>query len=170
MLILGWAFASTIFGVRIQAEQSRVGKVLSSWDILPPILGVFSTMSTGYPASAMSNAVWIPAMPPPITRARLVTRLSPGFSGVFKFTLATAARIRITAFSVASSISLWIQEQCSRMFAISTIYGFNPARSAAPRKVVSCIRGEQEQTTMPLRFFSWIAARIFSCPASEHIY
>ena len=33
------AAASTIFGVRIQAAQSRVGKVLSSWDILPPIVG-----------------------------------------------------------------------------------------------------------------------------------
>ena len=46
MLIFSCAEASTIFGVRIHAEQSSVGNVLSSWDILPPMLGVFSTMST----------------------------------------------------------------------------------------------------------------------------
>ena len=40
-----WA-ASTILGVRIQAEQSRVGKVLSSWAMRPPMVGDFSTMST----------------------------------------------------------------------------------------------------------------------------
>src|SRR4030067_3571848 len=34
---------SIIFGDRMQIEQSIVGKVLSSWDILPPMLGVFST-------------------------------------------------------------------------------------------------------------------------------
>ena len=166
----GWAFTSPIFGVRIQDEQSSVGNVLSSCDILPPILGVFSTISTGYPASAISSAVWIPAIPPPITSALFVTRLSPGFSGAFKFTFATAARIRMTAFSVASSISLWIQEQCSRMFAISTIYGLSPALSAAFLNVVSCIRGEHEQTTSPVRCFSLIALWISSCPASEHIY
>ena len=68
-------------------------------------------------------------------------------------TFATAALARITAFSVASCISLWIQEQCSRIFAISTMYGFRPAFSAALRKVASCIRGEQEQTTTPVRCF-----------------
>ena len=44
-------------GVRIQAAQSSVGKVLSSCAILPPIVGFASTMSTGNPASAMSIAV-----------------------------------------------------------------------------------------------------------------
>ena len=46
MVMFSWDAASTILGVRIQAEQSRVGNVLSSWDILPPMEGVFSTMST----------------------------------------------------------------------------------------------------------------------------
>ena len=170
MLIFSWADASTIFGVRIQAEQSRVGKVLSSCDILPPILGVFSTISTSYPASAMSSAVWIPAIPPPMTKARFVTRLSPGFRDAFRFTFAIAALARITAFLVASSISLWIQEQCSRMLATSTMYGFRPALSAALRKVVSCIRGEQEHTTSPVSFSFLMASAILDCPASEHIY
>jgi len=30
---------SDIFGVRMQAEQSRVGKVLSNWAMCPPIEG-----------------------------------------------------------------------------------------------------------------------------------
>ena len=66
------------------------------------------------------------------------------------------------AFLVASSISLWIQEQCSRILAISTIYGFKPAFFAAFLKVVSCIRGEQQHTTIPVRCFSLIAAAIFA--------
>lgn len=65
---------------------------------------------------------------------------------------------RITAFFVASSISLWIQEQCSRIFAISTMYGFRPALSAAFLNVASCIRGEHEQTTTPVSFFSLMAS------------
>src|SRR5512136_1473315 len=36
---LGCRDTSTIFGVRMQAEQSRVGKVLSSWAMCPPIDG-----------------------------------------------------------------------------------------------------------------------------------
>ena len=35
-----------VVGVRIQAAQSSVGKVLSSCAIRPPIVGSFSTMST----------------------------------------------------------------------------------------------------------------------------
>jgi hypothetical protein len=66
-------------------------------------------------------AVIIPAIPAPITNARFATGLSPAIKGAFNFTFAIAVRTRITAFSVASSISLWIQEQCSRMFAISTM-------------------------------------------------
>ena len=38
-----WLPTSTIFGVRIQAEQSRVGKVLSNCAICPPMEGSFST-------------------------------------------------------------------------------------------------------------------------------
>ena len=50
------------------------------------------------------------------------------------------------------------------------MYGFNPARSAAFLNVASCIRGEQEQTTIPVSPFSLIAFAIKAWPASEHIY
>ena len=106
MLIFSFCAQSTIFGVRMQAAQSRVGKVLSIWVILPPMVGCFSTMSTSKPASAMSRAVWMPAMPPPMTSARLVTGLVPGVSGALSWTLAIAARPRMMAFSVASALSL----------------------------------------------------------------
>ena len=67
--MFGWRPASTILGVRMQEEQSRVGNVLSSCDMRPPMLGERSTRYTWKPASAMSSAAWIPAIPPPITRA-----------------------------------------------------------------------------------------------------
>ena len=49
------------------------------------------------------------------------TGLSPAVRGALSCTLAMAARPKIIAFSVAVAISLWIQEHCSRMLAISTI-------------------------------------------------
>jgi hypothetical protein len=52
-------------------EQSIVGNVLSSWAILPPMLGDFSTRYTLIPRLATSKAACIPAMPPPITRTAL---------------------------------------------------------------------------------------------------
>src|SRR5512137_1736092 len=49
-------------------EQSFVGKVLSSWAIVPPMLGVPSSMYTLYPESARSRAACMPAGPPPTMR------------------------------------------------------------------------------------------------------
>ena len=121
MWIFSFCAQSTIFGVRMHAAQSSVGKVLSIWVILPPMVGCFSTISTSKPASAISKAVWMPAMPPPMTSARFVTGLEPAVSGAFRCTLAMAARPRMIAFFVPASLSLWIQEHCSRMFAISTM-------------------------------------------------
>ena len=69
----------------------------------------------------MSKAVWMPAMPPPMTKARLITGLVPACRGVLSITLATAALASTMAFWVPTSLSLWIQEHCSRMLAISTI-------------------------------------------------
>src|SRR5512136_2922924 len=66
-LVLGWLKQSAILGARMHIEQSFVGNVLSSWAILPPMLGVFSTMWTIIPLSARSRSAWIPATPPPIT-------------------------------------------------------------------------------------------------------
>ncbi len=54
-------------------EQSRVGKVSESWAMWPPMEGSRSTRTTWWPQSAMSRAAWMPAMPPPMTSARLVT-------------------------------------------------------------------------------------------------
>ena len=72
--MLGWELSSTSLGERMQVEQSLVGKVLSSWDMRPPMLGFSSTRVTGIPISARSREAWIPAMPPPITRTRLSIR------------------------------------------------------------------------------------------------
>ena len=105
-VIFSWAPASTIRGVKIHAAQSKVGNVLSNCAILPPMVGFFSTISTGNPASATSSAVWIPAIPPPMTRHLLVTSLSPAINGLFSCTFAMAALARTMAFAVASSISL----------------------------------------------------------------
>src|SRR5512136_1441006 len=65
--VFGWLKQSAIFGAKMQIEQSFVGNVLSSWAILPPMLGVFSTMWTIIPLSARSRDACMPATPPPIT-------------------------------------------------------------------------------------------------------
>ena len=59
---------STIFGERVHVEQSRVGKVLSSWIILPPMEGPSSSIVTWTPHEASSRAAVMPAIPPPTTR------------------------------------------------------------------------------------------------------
>ena len=160
MRMLGFWLTSVIFGVTIQEAQSRVGNVLSSIAILPPTVTFFSTISTGKPASAISRAAVIPAIPPPITRARFVIGVSPGVKGVSRIVLAIAALPRAIAFSVASAMSFITHEHCSRMLAISTLYGLTPARSAQLRNVFSCIRGEQEQRTTPVRPSSLILSSI----------
>src|SRR4030066_2533011 len=59
---------ATSFGAMMHIAQSFVGKVLSSWAIVPPMLACFSTRYTLYPESAMSRADCNPEMPPPTTR------------------------------------------------------------------------------------------------------
>ncbi len=56
------------------------------------------------------------------------------------------------------------------MFAISTMYGLSPARSAALRNVCSCMRGEQAQMTTPVSACSRTAAISLCWPTSEHMY
>ncbi len=46
-VILGCLPASTILGVRMHWEQSRVGKVSDSWAMCPPMDGSRSTKMTG---------------------------------------------------------------------------------------------------------------------------
>jgi hypothetical protein len=67
----------------------------------------------------MSKAAWIPAIPPPTTRALRVTPISAGVRGWLARTFSTIARATRMAFSVAFGPSC-TQETCSRMFAIST--------------------------------------------------
>jgi len=59
------------------------------------------------------------AMPPPMTMARLVTGILMTSSGLLCLTFSTIVRPMSMALAVASSMSSWIQEQCSRMLAIS---------------------------------------------------
>ena len=55
----------SMFGVPMQAAQSRVGNVLSYWSMWPPMVGALSTRYTLKPALAMSRDACMPAMPPP---------------------------------------------------------------------------------------------------------
>ena len=168
--MFGCRAASTIRGVRMHWEQSRVGKVSDSWLMCPPMDGDFSTSTTWCPELAMSSAAWIPAMPPPSTSARLVTGTWIGCSGWLRLTFSTITRTRSAAFSVVTSPFSCTQEQCSRRLAISHRYGFSPASATALRKVGSCIRGEQAATTTPVSWCSRIASLIMLCPGSEHMY
>ena len=117
-------------GVRMHCEQSSVGKVSLSWLMWPPMEASFSTRMTSWPPSAMSRAAWMPAMPPPITMARFVTGILMGSSGRLCLTFSTMVRAMSMALAVASALSSWIQEQCSRMLAISHMNGLSPARLA----------------------------------------
>ena len=76
-LTFGWREISTIFGARMQIEQSRVGKVLSSCAIRPPIDGSFSIRYTCCPWSARSKAAVMPAIPPPMMRTFDIDVFSP---------------------------------------------------------------------------------------------
>jgi hypothetical protein len=78
---LGCVPTDTMRGVRMQAEQSRVGKVLSNWAMCPPIEGSRSTMYDRKPASAISSAAWMPAIPPPTTRVASWMGTCSGSSG-----------------------------------------------------------------------------------------
>ena len=68
--MFGWSLTAVILGVRMQAAQSSVGKVLSNIAMWPPIDGSRSTRITSLPASARVSAASMPAMPPPTTIAR----------------------------------------------------------------------------------------------------
>ena len=60
---------STSFGAIMHIEQSFVGNVLSSCDIIPPIHGFVSDRYTFIPDPARSRAACIPPIPPPTTSA-----------------------------------------------------------------------------------------------------
>ena len=145
-----------------QAEQSKVGKVLSSCAMCPPTDGSFSTKYTWKPASAISSAHCIPAIPPPIISADGVTPTRIGSKDSNKDALATALAISSFAFSVPFSLSEWTQLHCSRIFAISRQYAFKPASSHALLNVTSCMRGEQEATTTRSSFASRMSLFISS--------
>ena len=78
-------------GVRMQAAQSSVGKVLSNMAMCPPIDGSRSTRITSLPASARVKAAWMPAMPPPTTIARGTIRTNCRCSGSWPATRRMAA-------------------------------------------------------------------------------
>lgn len=142
-----WRPTSLVFGVRIQPEQSRVGKVLSNWAIFPPIISSFSIMNTLYPAFAIFRAAVIPAMPPPTTMATGFTDLVEPVRGSWCNTLAMPPLIKSLALRVAPSGLSETHEQCSRILTISKRYGFIPAEETAFLKVGSCILGEHEAST-----------------------
>ena len=119
------------------------------------------------PESAISSAAWMPATPPPMTRARLVIGAVLDCSSCWRRTRSMPMSTRSIALSVAISLSSWIHEHCSRMFTMSIRYGFRPPSATARRNVGSCMRGEHEAMTTRVRPFSWMAFLIASCPGCE---
>ena len=156
-------------GVRMHAEQSNVGKVLSNCAMCPPIDGSRSTRYTWNPAFAISSADWIPAMPPPTTRVVGLIGTLISSNAAFSITLETAPDTTALAFAVATALSECTHETCSRIEANSTRYGFNPAFFAAVRNVFSCKCGEQAATTTRVNPNSLISFVINSCPRLEHM-
>ncbi len=64
--MFGCRETSANLGARMQMAQSFVGNVLSSWSILPPMVGLSSMRYTLKPDSASSRDAYIPDIPPPI--------------------------------------------------------------------------------------------------------
>ena len=161
---------STIFGVRMHAAQSSVGKVLSYWAMRPPMEGVRSTSVTLYPADGDIERGLDAGNPAADDQRRLVSGISVWNSGSLRRTLATAMRVRSMAFSVACALSL-----VHPGAVLADVRHLHHERvqarlSDAAWNVGSCSRGEQEATTIRSRLCSLIAWRTMSCPGSEHIY
>ncbi len=112
-VMFGSISTSAILGLRMQGEQSSVGKVLLSWAIRPPMLGFLSTRLTLKPASASWRAAVMPATPPPMTRTSLDTSTSTSFRGWRVRARLMPPLTRLIAFSVAPLS--WTQLQCSLM-------------------------------------------------------
>ena len=66
--------------------------------------GLFSTKKTLCPASAMSNAACIPAIPAPITNTLLFVGVDIGYSDSFNFSFSIIDLIIRIAFLVPSSL------------------------------------------------------------------
>ncbi len=114
-VMFGCEPAVTILGVRMQAAQSSVGKVLSNWAMCPPIDGSRSTRWTGNPASAISRAAEIPAIPPPTISVVGLIGTRNGSSGTSWATRKTPPATTAFALAVAASRSAWTHETCSRI-------------------------------------------------------
>ncbi len=168
MSISGWLAQSTIFGVRIHAAQSRVGKVLSYCAMWPPIRrrplnqhhgiagvgDVQGGLNPRDPAADYQRAFreadvvseqrirsWRP-LPPPFASSSI-------------------------AFSVVSGVFSCTHEHCSRMFAISTIYGFSPAVANASLEGRLVQPRRAEAITTRSRLCSLIASATIFCPGSR---
>ena len=169
-VMLGSLPRADILGVRMQAAQSSVGKVLSNMAIWPPIEGLRSTSVTCLPVADSLRAASMPAMPPPTTRTSWLTGTSMGSSGSLSGSRwIWALRMRL-ALAVAATGSMVTHEQCSRMLAICSRYGLRPPSEAALRKVGSCMVGEQAATTARVMPSSLMSFLMRSWPGSEHMY
>ena len=168
--MLGCWDASTMRGVRMHCEQSSVGKVSLSWLMWPPMDGFLLDQDDLVAAVGDVERRLDAGDAAADDQARLVTGILIVSSGRLCLTFSTIVRPMSMALAVASSLSSWTQEQCSRMLAISHMNGLRPAWSAARRKVVSCMCGEQAAMTTPVRLLSSMAFLTSCWPGSEHMY
>ncbi len=84
----------------------------------PPMVDCSSIIRVFIPCFARERAVVMPDMPPPITAALFLVRLSRGLMGSEYLAFSIAARVREMALLVALSPSECTQEHCSRILAI----------------------------------------------------
>ena len=130
---------------------------------MPPSSDAFSTMVDSNPCLARSRAAFIPATPPPMTRALLLIGITFPCSGVRVAARATAARTRSLAFLVANSgLLACTHESWLRILAISNRYLFNPQASSVSINMGAWVLGLQEATTTRFSFSSPITSLIFS--------
>ncbi len=138
---------------------------------IPPNWSLFSTRLTLKPWLARSSAAFIPAIPPPMTSASLLTPMVTVCRGSSRRALATARFTISLALAVAASLSfMCTQEQCSRMLPISNRKGFRPAEAQVARNRGSCVRGVQDATTTRFSLCSRIISLILSWVSDEQEY
>ena len=142
---------ATIFGVRMQAAQSRVGKVLSNIAMWPPMVARRSTRWTLCPASAISSDAWIPATPAPITSVSALTFAVPGSAASPNGTPRTAQATTAFARSRAWPSRAPSAVQCSRNEARRIRPGSPPACASARANAALKNPGESPPTMISSR-------------------
>ena len=169
--MFGCSLTAVILGVRMQAAQSSVGKVLSNMAMWPPMLRLafdqdhlLAGVGQRQGGLDAGDAAADDQGPGHDLHELPLQRLVAGDAADGR------GQVGLGLVEARPGLSSVTQATCSRMLAICTRKRFRPASSAARRNVGSCRFGEQAATTMRFRLSSRMSRLTSSWPGSEHMY